>query len=246
MKIAVYTVALNEIKNAPFWPIHAQEADFMFVADTGSTDGTQDMLQRMGVEVVPITVKPWRFDDARNTALALLPADIDVCISMDMDERLERGWREKLEAAWEPGVTKIMHTYHWSHDKEGKPNYTFMCDRIHARTGYHWRYPAHEATYPSRADFLEKRISVPEIVMHHWPLAKDRSSILPRLRQGMLENPTSTRMMHYLGRELMYKGMYAEALTYLERYHRTTKQPFPWQDKLNTQYIKRCLEALKD
>ena len=54
-----------------------------------------------------IAIRPWRFDDARNAAMALIPADVDVCCTMDMDRCLEPGWRPKLEAAWTPETTAL-------------------------------------------------------------------------------------------------------------------------------------------
>src|SRR5690348_5426988 len=85
MKVAVYTIALNEAAHAERWAASAVEADYRIVADTGSTDGTVERLTRAGVTVHSIRVRPWRFDVARNAAMALLPADVDVCLSMDMD-----------------------------------------------------------------------------------------------------------------------------------------------------------------
>ena len=37
--------------------------------------------------------------------MALIPADVDVCLTMDMDEFLAPGWRPKLEAVWTPETT---------------------------------------------------------------------------------------------------------------------------------------------
>ena len=54
-----------------------------------------------------IAIRPWRFDDARNAAMALIPDDVDVCCTMDMDMFLEPGWRPKLEAAWTPETTAL-------------------------------------------------------------------------------------------------------------------------------------------
>ena len=86
MKIAVYTIALNEVKHVERWMNATKDADLRIVADAGSTDGTQELLRSMGAIVYDISVQPWRFDTARNTALSLVPADVDVCLSLDMDE----------------------------------------------------------------------------------------------------------------------------------------------------------------
>ena len=97
MKIAVYTIALNEEQFVERWYESAKEADYLMIADTGSTDGMVEKAKALGIVCHTISVKPWRFDDARNAALALLPDDIDYCISLDMDELLAPGWRDEME-----------------------------------------------------------------------------------------------------------------------------------------------------
>src|SRR4029078_7297334 len=107
LKVAVYTIALNEAAHAERWANSAVDADYRIVADTGSTDDTVERLRRADVIVHRIAVRPWRFDDARNAAMALIPADVDVCCTMDMDRWCEPGWRAKLEAAWKPETTAL-------------------------------------------------------------------------------------------------------------------------------------------
>jgi glycosyltransferase involved in cell wall biosynthesis len=99
VRVAVYTIALNEAAHAERWAESAVDADYRIVADTGSTDDTVELLTSAGVMVHRIAVRPWRFDVARNTAMALIPFDVDVCCTMDMDRFLEPGWRPRLEAA---------------------------------------------------------------------------------------------------------------------------------------------------
>ena len=77
MKIAVYTIALNEKKYVDPWYESAKNADYLLIADTGSTDGTVERARELGINVVPICIRPWRFDDARNASLAMIPEDID-------------------------------------------------------------------------------------------------------------------------------------------------------------------------
>src|SRR5690348_8705571 len=107
MKVAVYTIALNEAAHAERWASSCAEADYRIVADTGSTDGTVEALEAQGVTVHRIAVRPWRFDLARNAAMALIPADVDVCCTMDMDMFLDPGWRPRLEAAWREDTTAL-------------------------------------------------------------------------------------------------------------------------------------------
>ncbi len=73
MKIAVYTIALNEEKFVERWYNSVKDADYLLIADTGSTDRTVEIAKSLGINVYNISIKPWRFDVARNTARSLLP-----------------------------------------------------------------------------------------------------------------------------------------------------------------------------
>src|SRR5437899_2209749 len=57
LKVAVYTIALNESANVERWASSAVDADYRIVADTGSTDGTVERLTAAGVTVHRITVR---------------------------------------------------------------------------------------------------------------------------------------------------------------------------------------------
>src|ERR1700758_845125 len=97
MRVAVYSIAKNESKFVERWIASAKGADAIVVADTGSTDDTIRKLIIHGAAVHKITLDPWRFDHARNVALALVPGNIDICISLDLDEVLQQGWREAID-----------------------------------------------------------------------------------------------------------------------------------------------------
>jgi hypothetical protein len=58
VKIAVYTIALNEAAHAERWAESAADADYRILADTGSTDDTVGRLTRAGVTVHRIAVRP--------------------------------------------------------------------------------------------------------------------------------------------------------------------------------------------
>ena len=99
MNIIIYAICKNEAQFAKRFLAFCSEADRVYILDTGSTDGTPERLRALGATVYEQTIAPWRFDDARNASLALLPEDADVCICLDLDEVLCPGWREALEAA---------------------------------------------------------------------------------------------------------------------------------------------------
>ena len=216
MKVAVYTIALNEEQFVERWYNCAKEADYFLIADTGSTDKTVEKAKALGINVHTVIIKPWRFDDARNVALALLPTDIDYCIALDMDEVLQPGWRKELEKAHAEGVTRPTYRFITSWLPDGSPGTEFDGFRIHARFGYRWRYPIHEV--PSPYGIQEKRMRM-NFEIHHRPdNNKSRGSYIHLLKMAVEEDPYSDRAAFYYARELYFHGLYAEAAKEFKRH----------------------------
>lgn len=217
MKAAIYTIALNEVQFVERWYESAKDADYLLIADTGSTDGTVERARELGINVVEIRVNPWRFDDARNAALAALPIDIDMCVSLDMDELITPGWKEILTEAWERGVTRPRYKHIWSWNEDGTPGLEFSYDHIHGRKGFRWRHPVHECIYSYGLD--EKQEWLDGIETHHHPdPTKSRAQYLPLLALSVKEDPYNDRNAFYYGRELYFYGRYEEAAEELKRH----------------------------
>jgi glycosyltransferase involved in cell wall biosynthesis len=216
MKIAVYTIALNEEQFVKRWYESAKDADYLLIADTGSTDNTFKLASSLGIEVFPISINPWRFDDARNAALALIPSDIDYCISLDMDEILSEGWRAELEKLEGSDITRPIHKLVTSYDQDGNPGVEFEALRMHARNGHRWKYPIHESV--TNYGIEEKR-QVVDIKIHHHPdNSKSRGQYLPLLQLAAQEDPHSDRCAHYYAREMFYYTMYEDAAKEFRRH----------------------------
>lgn len=204
MRVVIYGIAKNEAPFVERFCAAAADADEIVIADTGSTDATLDQFMGRGVLVYPIHVSPWRFDTARNAALALVDPKADVCVSLDIDEVIQPGWREALEKAWTPGTTRLAYKMWFTPDS---------CDwinRIHARNGYIWRHICHEALYAEpRATELVKQ--APGLEVRHLPNNSPRPSYLPMLEAGVKEEPGSKRMVFYYARELFYHNRWQDA-----------------------------------
>ena len=216
MKIAVYTIALNEEKFVERWYNANKDADYLVIADTGSTDKTVEKARELGILVHEIRIKPWRFDDARNTAMALIPADADVCVSVDMDEVLYPGWREALESQWgDANHGRFLYT--WNHLEDGSNGLTFWYEKIHARHGYRWKHPVHEILQPDRIE--EKWVDVHGFELHHFAdPTKSRGQYLDLLALSVKEDPHNDRNAFYYARELMFHGMNKEATKEFQRH----------------------------
>ena len=215
MKVAVYTIALNEEQFVQRWYESSKEADYHLICDTGSTDKTIDIALSLGINVVTCKVKPFRFDDARNYSLFAIPEDIDYCVALDMDELMQPGWRAELERAFEEGTDRPQYRFITDWDAEGKPAVEFDGFRIHRRHGVRWIYPIHEV--PSTYDGTDIRKKY-NFEIHHRPdKSKSRGQYLPMLQMAAKENPDA-RNLYYLGREYFYRQEYEECGKVLKQY----------------------------
>jgi len=228
MKVAVYTIALNEAVHVGRWAESAAEADYRIVADTGSTDDTVERLTNAGVTVHRIAVRPWRFDDARNAAMALLPPDVDICCTMDMDMFLEPGWRSKLESAWAQDTTALYcRMLIRSSVDDPKPTHVYPSKSFHSRWGYRFKRPIHEALF-----FSDKEVSssADQIVMHHLRSnAANHEKYLRLMEIAAAEDPRDAQICFWLGREHMYSNQTEQSVKLLERY--LTLPTSSWRDE---------------
>jgi hypothetical protein len=212
MRIAVYAISKNEVGFVPRFMASAADADVVLIADTGSTDGTAELAEKLGAVVPRIHVSPWRFDKARDTALALLPADVDVCISLDLDEVLEPGWREEIERVWTVGTTRLRYGFDWG------ANIVFQYEKIHARNGYHWHHPVHEYPRPD-GRITEVYAQTDKLLVRHLPdNTKSRGQYMPLLDLAVQEDPRCPRNAFYRARELTFYKRWPEAIAALTAY----------------------------
>ena len=210
MKIAVYAISKDEILHAERWAKATVGADYRIVADTGSTDGTQEKLKELGVTVHQIHVKPFRFDMARNAALALVPDDADVCLILDMDEVPEPKFFDKVRKAWKPGAGLGWISMQTDENKWER-------DRLHSRWNWVWKYPCHEVniwygdTEPTDCD-------VRNAVITHLPdNNKSRSQYSSLLELAVKEHPGDARMWTYMTREYYFYHRWEDVIRSAEK-----------------------------
>lgn len=218
MRIAVYTIARDEEPQVERFLESVSDADLVSVTDTGSSDGTVDALRAGGAQVQEVSVRPFRFDVARNASLALLPDDVDVCVALDLDEVLDPGWRADLEAGWE-GATRGRYRYVFNRRPDGSDGWTYWGDKIHARHGYRWVYPCHEILVPDR--IVESTAWLDLTVRHLRDAGRDRSQYHEQLVLSRDESPHDPIPSYYLARYLWAHERWAEAepalLAHLDR-----------------------------
>jgi tetratricopeptide (TPR) repeat protein len=246
MKVAVYTIALNEQQFVADWHNSAKDADYLLIADTGSTDQTVSMAKFLGINVIQLAVKPWRFDDARNAALSALPDDIDYCIALDMDEVLLPGWREELEKAHKNGATRPRYQYTWNWKEDGTPGLQYGGDKIHSRFGYRWKHPVHEVL-TAYGDFQERQEWIGLEIHHHADDTKPRSQYLPLLKQAVKEDPYDDRNAFYYARELFFYNQPEEAKKEFKRHLELPRAIWPPERAASMRYLAKVdSESAKD
>lgn len=223
MKVSVYAIAKDEGKFCARWMDSMREADEVAVLDTGSTDGTPDLLRSLGARVEVREIRPWRFDVARNESMGLVSPDADILVCTDPDEVLLPGWRGRLEAAWAKAVaqgrrpTTAQYEYVWNFNPDGSDGMKFLYEKVHAPGVARWTHPVHE--------ILEYEGGRKDMVFvegmrleHHADPGKSRAQYLPLLEMSVEECPDDDRNMHYLGREYMFRGRWEDCIRTLERH----------------------------
>lgn len=242
MKIAVYTITKNEEQFVERWAKSCEDADYRFILDTGSTDKTVELARAAGVEVAVASINPWRFDDARNVSLALLPSDVDICIALDADEVLVSGWRQALEKI-KPETTRPRYQYTWSWNGD-EPGLQYGGDKIHRRHGYRWKHPVHEVLV---ADRIQEVQEWTDLEIHHFPdNTKSRGQYFPLLELAVKEDPTDDRNQYYLAREYFFHGIYDKAADMFKQHLQNPNARWAPERAASLRYLAKCLPDLAE
>lgn len=245
MKIYIYAICKNESKFVNRFMDSVRDADGVYVLDTGSDDESVQALRNRGATVQTQTFDPFRFDAARNASLALLPEDGDLYICLDLDEILEKGWREALEkaVAAAPDANRFLYRYVWSHNPDGSDGVVFWAEKIH-RKGFVWKGAVHEVLSPDGSIENRSAYAYGVQVTHYPDNKKSRSSYLPLLEIAAAEAPEDDRTAHYLGREYMYSGQYEKAIAALGRHLSLPSATWADERAASMRYISQCCSYL--
>ena len=240
LRIAVCAISKNESAFVDRFCAAAADADLIMVADTGSTDDTVDRLLNLGATVHLISINPWRFDDARNAALSLLPADIDVVVSLDLDEVLQPGWRAEIERVWTPGTNRLRYKFDWG------CGIAFYYEKIHARHGFRWHHACHEHVIPDPRTVEVWAHTDMLLVIHQPDPSKSRGQYLDLLRISIEEDPHCPRNAFYYARELSFHSRWSDAIRESERYLALPRATWPNERCYAMRVIGRCYQELGD
>jgi len=210
MNTAIYTIAKNEAHNVEAFIDSAQGCP-VYVLDTGSTDNTVELLKKHGANVEQKIITPWRFDKARQEALSMVPESTGLCISIDMDERIETDWQKKLKEEWHVGANYGNYRYigEWADKERTIPAIESARTRLHARLGFHWERPVHEIPLPDEGTILKTCDT--SVLVKHYQDGKQRN-YAELLTQIIEVNPNDADARLQRGGEFSQKGEWDNAL----------------------------------
>lgn len=260
VKICTYVICKNELKHVEKWLTYiwngGKGSDYICVLDTGSSDGTYEkfieMVKTLGIPedrfiLSQKTFEQFRFDDARNASLELIPDEhkIDVCFCVDLDEYvIPDFWEDLRRTVFEhPDFKRIYYKY------EQKPGVVFWYDKIHGVKNWKWKECVHEYLYTEDTNYVEDyNLDADKIyVYHHADRSKSRKFYISLLKLREKESGGDPYGVYYLGAVLSQEEYnYAEAIPYYEKCILLLKDK---QDGLNTEAmaylnIGRCYDHL--
>ena len=216
LKICVYGIAKNESKFVDRFMDCLTEIKDVFILDTGSTDNTVELFRRRGAVVNQKTYENFKFDEARNDALALIPEDFDVCISLDIDECIDKGFVDVIKEVWDDDTVAMSYFYYTGDSHTN----AFFDNKIHLRKDFKWVYPIHEILNYT-GDKKYKEIKDDRIKVYHYAdKSKSRDFYLDLLEERVKNVPDDERNTRLLAREFLNKGENKKCIQWCERYYK--------------------------
>lgn len=190
--------------------------DQLVICDTGSIDDTVAIAARYADCLFTF---PWcdSFAAARNQALD--QCEGDWCLWLDADDALYGGETLRPLIAGAPDdLAMYLLRYETDHAPDGKVRHEFWRERLIRRGSAKWVGRAHEVLVPHGEGRYERHSGA--FVVHHGHNSAEHSLTrnIRLLELDLAEDPTNTRTLFYLGRDLVTIGELDRGRDVLEQY----------------------------
>ena len=209
-KTAVYTILKNEKQYIEKWLYYADPFDYKVLLDTGSSDGSWEMLQEAAAKDPKLIIEqkeftPWRFDTARKHNMTMIPSDTVWCLSPDLDEYYSINTHDQMEKVIDavPDVTSIASDRLdiYSQTVRVGPPHLLPTNKIHLFHAYTWNQPIYEHIVWKGAAGKEKEVYDDEIFLVHDQDFRKQSRTelyIKMLREEWETNPSNTWCLWFL------------------------------------------------
>ena len=196
--LTVYAICKNEYDNITKWLNSFGEADYVCILDTGSTDRTWELLQEKQKEFPNLiisqrTVVPWRYDEARNISMTLIPKETTIYFMADLDEIIkEPGWCNIVKSTWDPLFDRGSYTYNRDVNANDAVIRSIPEYRLHSSDWYKWENIVHEAliNHAGRKQFYVETTTQVPITVWHYPKANKQNNYAALCEDNLKEIPT--------------------------------------------------------
>jgi glycosyltransferase involved in cell wall biosynthesis len=187
--------------------------DEFVIVDTGSTDGTQEIIKKYGtLYEIPFT----NYVDTKNNALKL--AKSDYILFMDADEYVVSGLQFLKEHAQTGAQCVQCNIVEGADDNYSQ---VYLRSRLWKNDGT-WRFdgPGVHETLVGGVPYIDYRINVKHDHSHRTAesYANRYPEYVRMLSDALVKNPKDARALFYMGRTHKDAGNYLEAITYFKRY----------------------------
>jgi glycosyltransferase involved in cell wall biosynthesis len=237
---SVTVIARNEAKTIPRLLKSIAGADEILILDTGSTDGTPDVVRAFGAKVVEVgerfmetptladmvlfidrygfaptfTTESQLFNyaAARNHCMSL--AENDWCFCPDGDEEVIWDLDELHRLL--PTCDQLSYRFAFAHNPDGSPGLEFTHCKFLRKSKGHWVKKIHEVIYREPGSVM---VDTNAVRLEHWQdhQSINRKDFLPKLEYAILEQENDDRNTYYLAREYYYHGMWDTAITMFKK-----------------------------
>lgn len=258
---SVVVIARNEEKTLPRLLRSLEGVEDRVILDTGSTDKTVEVAEKLGCRVFSVgdkfrieateeQVEQWKeqfghepsfkagekyfhFANARNHAASL--AKNDFIFQPDADEEMTWDLEKVREAIQDSD--HLVYKFCYAHEPDGSCGLQISQSKFYRRSKIHWVGFIHEVLQAIPGKNPKPPAWCDVIDHHHWQQGKGErgSQYLAGLELSVLGNPEHGRNIYYYARELMYAGEHEKAIKFFDKAISIGK----WIPELNQAYTYR-------
>ncbi len=215
--IALACILKNEVSNLPRFLASVKGCfDEIHLTDTGSTDGSLELIQKYMTGENPADTKiylhhfEWVHDFSAARNYAFSHPKTDYIMWLDLDDVMANaegfiGWRDNVMVLGDFWLA----TYHYSSTPEGKPLCSFARERaVKRELGFQFNYPVHEGMLPKSPKKKDVVVQYATTwAVQHMRSAEDLLADRSRNLEIMKSHKNlSSRLRYYYGKELYENG----------------------------------------